>query len=85
MKTHTLKSIQKYISGFVAFAFLLVTLSEGGSLAYGMGAGSNASSGGNQSAQLSQITSSSGAVQSFQADLFTGESADGDRDLCASG
>ena len=62
--------MKKFISTFLVFAFLFTSVFEYGALA--MPVGSGASSGGNTSSQLNQISSAAGAVQSFQADLFTG-------------
>ena len=62
--------MKKFISTFLVFAFLFTSIFEYGALA--MPVGSGASSGGNTSSQLNQISSAAGAVQSFQADLFTG-------------
>ncbi|MBI3317273.1 MAG: VCBS repeat-containing protein [Candidatus Omnitrophica bacterium] len=55
---------------FVIITFTFTTLFEGGALAMPVPSGQAAS--GNQSGQLGQIAESAGAVQSFQADLFTG-------------
>ena len=51
--------------------FTLTSLTDFGSKAFAVDIGSSASSGGAGAAQLGQIAESAGAVQSFQADLFS--------------
>lgn len=63
--------MKKIISTFLLFTVTITTLTQNGSLAFA-GPGSSATNGGNMSGQLGQIAESAGAVQSFQADLFTG-------------
>ena len=62
--------LKKVLSSLIIITFSLTTLFQNGALA--MPVGSGGSNSGNASSQLGQIAESAGAVQSFQADLFTG-------------
>ncbi len=62
--------MKKVISRILLMTVTLSMLTQNGQLAFALGSSSTAS--GTSASQLGQIAESAGAVQSFQADLFTG-------------
>src|SRR3989338_2010794 len=61
----------------LTLTLLVTTLTDSGSLAFALTMGSGATSSGSTAGQLGELAQSAGAVQSFQADLFTGRAQTG--------